>query len=243
MSFDLGVWYSDVPMSGEEAGEFYVRLDRNRVFVRRYPQFDAFWEELNQRFPDLRSPDDPPVDLDALPPSVLETPAEQEARVSDPAASAAFFAALRDKAPEPEDSPWAATLSPSGASVVISIVSSRVGEVATEVLAMAKRHGLLFFDPQELWVWFPPELEEGAPRVVPPLVTLEIAKAVPELKVTIRRGEEMLLQETIATRQEAHGRTRALTLAAGNDFYDVDDPGSAMAQLFDEHDDDWDDDE
>lgn len=243
MSFDLGVWYSDVPLTSEEAGQFYVSLNRNRVFVRRRPEFDAFWQELVARFPDLRSPDDPPADLDAPPAVMLETPEEQQARSSDPAASAAFFEALRNKAPAPEDSPWATTLSPAGASVVMSIVSDRVGEVATEVLAMAKRHGLLLFDPQEPWLWFPPELEEGAPGVARPVVRLEIAGAVPELKVTIRRGEETLLQETIATRQEAHGRARALTLEAGNDFYDVDDPASVAAQLFDEDDDDWDGDE
>jgi hypothetical protein len=42
------------------------------------------------------------------------------------------------------------------------------------------------------------------------------------------------------TRQEAHAQARALTLAKGLDFYDVDDPASAAAQSYEEYDEDED---
>jgi hypothetical protein len=232
MSFDLGVWYSDVPLTREEAGEFYARLNGNRVFVRRHPQFDAFWSELIARFPDQRSPDDPPADFDELSSNLLQTPAEIKPRpMPDAAAQAAFFEAERNKRPVPEDSPWAATLAPAGSAVALPILGSNVRDVAIDVFIMVRRHGLVIFNPQETWVWYPPKLKRRKPRPAPPLLRLRIAGTTPELAVTIRLDEEVLLQATLPSRREAHAQTRALTIEKGLAFYDVDDPGSLAQSI------------
>jgi hypothetical protein len=61
MSFDLGVWYSDTPMSVEQAKSYYAHINSDWVDLRRRPEFDKFVLALRARFADLRSSNDPPA--------------------------------------------------------------------------------------------------------------------------------------------------------------------------------------
>jgi hypothetical protein len=235
MSFDLGVWYSDVPLTREEAGEFYQHLNRNRIFVRRHPQFDAFWKELMARFPDSTAPEEPQIGLDERDSDMLQTPAEREA------ADAAFAAnppPLPDNFdpstfPVDDDSePWAATLAPNGFAVAMPIRFSRVDELAVEIFTLVRRHGLVIYNPQEHWVWYPPKLDRRKPRPVPPVLRLQIAGKIPALSVTLSLGNDPVLQATLPTRLEAHATACASAIEKGLDFYEVDDPASVAQSLY-----------
>jgi len=247
MSFDLGVWYSDVPLTREEAGEFYHRLNDNRVFVRRHPQFDAFWAELMARFPDSAAPDEPQIGLADGRSAMLETPAELKAVAASGAPPAPYVVpeAFRSTSPydataatstaamgDDDDEPWAATLAPKGFAVALPISFSRVDQVAVEIFTMVRRHGLVIFNPQETWVWFPPKLKRRKPRPAPPVLRLRIAGKAPALSVGISLGDNVLVHATLSTRQEAHARACDLAVARCLAFYEVDDPGSLAQSLY-----------
>ena len=52
MSFDLGVWHSETPLSDIEAGELYVKLCKQEwIPTERNAAVDAFYDELIQRYP------------------------------------------------------------------------------------------------------------------------------------------------------------------------------------------------
>jgi len=47
MSFDLGVWYSEHPLTNEEAGDLYARLcEEGPILPCENPAVAAFYEEL-----------------------------------------------------------------------------------------------------------------------------------------------------------------------------------------------------
>src|SRR5579859_2259728 len=109
MTYDVGVWHSDRPMTSAEAASYYRRINHDWVVVRRCRQFDDFWLELLRRLPDLRSPDSPPADLDAPPLSLLMS---RDDLLTPPTHEQTE--AVRLQAPPPEEAPWAATLRPTG---------------------------------------------------------------------------------------------------------------------------------
>jgi hypothetical protein len=232
MSFDLGVWYSDVPLTREEAGEFYRHLNEDRVFVRRHPQFDAFWADLRAMFPDRASPEEPETDFGDWDSAMLQTPADLKAEAAAPVVPAPTLPEMPPAAvPYDDDTPWAATPAPAGFAVALPIRWSRVDEVAPDIFTLVRRHELVIFNPQETWVWFPPKLKRRKARPAAPLVRLQIAGKAPELAVTIRLDADVLLQATLPTRRAAHAQARASTLEKGLAFYEVDDPGSLAQSL------------
>jgi len=66
MSFDLGVWYGDKPLTDAEAGDLYLKLcEQTWVPIDRKPAVDAFYTELTNRYPEIDTvPED---ELDACP--------------------------------------------------------------------------------------------------------------------------------------------------------------------------------
>jgi hypothetical protein len=224
MSFDLGVWYSDAPMTQQEAAAFYRHINTDWVVVRRHPQFDAFWTELLKYLPDLRGIAGPQADLDEPPNSLLLT--AQDIR-NLPPPTAEQLQAIREQAPEdpPENSPWAATLAPAGSAVALPIRGSRVREAAPVVYDLAARHGLVFYDPQSGKVTLPPKLLQPVAGAMPTSgPTLHISGAAPNLAVRVTLDDRILLESELSSRREAHSHARALTLQYGRNYYAVDDP-------------------
>jgi hypothetical protein len=227
MSFDLGVWYSEAPMSVEQAESYYEHINEDWVDLRRQPEFDAFLVQLQARFPDLRSPDDPPADPDEPPSSLLMSVAEMRAA---PPPGPEWAEEMQRKRPSPEDSPWAATLSPTGSGIALSLTWSNVAAVAPEIVALAARANLIVYDPQEDRVFIPPALSgRHETAMAPPRVRLEIAGNAPNVHATIMLDDRVLFDATVASRREAHLQARSLTLEHGLDHYAVSDP-HALAQ-------------
>jgi len=227
MSFDLGIWYSDAPMSVEQAQDYYEHINIEWVDLRRRAEFDAFLTQLQARFPDLRSPDDPPADPDEPPYSLLMSVAEMK---SAPPPGPEWAEEMRRKRPAPENSPWAATLSPTGSGITLSLTWSKVDAVAPEIVDLAARTNLLVYDPQDGRVFVPPALagrQEAA--MAPPRMRLEIAGNAPDVRAKIALDDRMLFDATVPSRREAHRHARTLTLEQGLDHYAVSDP-YALAQ-------------
>jgi hypothetical protein len=62
MSFDLGFWHEDRPITADEAGEVYLELcDGNDRVVNAYPVV-CFLEELAQRYPPIGDYEDDDID-------------------------------------------------------------------------------------------------------------------------------------------------------------------------------------
>jgi hypothetical protein len=62
MSFDLGFWHEDRPLTADEAGERYAELcDGNDRIVTAYPVV-YFIEELAQRYPPIGAYEDDDLD-------------------------------------------------------------------------------------------------------------------------------------------------------------------------------------
>ena len=56
MSYDFGVWYSDVPMTDQEAGELYVKLCEEAVVMTTdSAAVDSFYNELTSGWPEIDS--------------------------------------------------------------------------------------------------------------------------------------------------------------------------------------------
>ena len=54
MSFDLGVWYSERPLTDKEAADIYLNLCQNWPFLEGdKPNVVAFYNELIQRWPEI----------------------------------------------------------------------------------------------------------------------------------------------------------------------------------------------
>ena len=112
MSFDLGVWNSEEPITDAQASETYLRLCQDLPYLDgENAAVEAFYQELIQRWPEI----------DTIP----------EEKVGD-------F----------DFCPWSCALNHSGRAVVMSCVWSKATEVGRVVEALARKHGLLLFDPQ-----------------------------------------------------------------------------------------------
>jgi hypothetical protein len=62
MSFDLGVWYSDVSLTNEEAGEIYVKLCQNKLTLGGESEaVKGFYTDLTARWPEI---DTVPIEVD-----------------------------------------------------------------------------------------------------------------------------------------------------------------------------------
>jgi hypothetical protein len=54
MSFDLGVWYSDTPLTDEDAGDLYVKLcEETWIPIEENAAVDAFYADLTSRYPEI----------------------------------------------------------------------------------------------------------------------------------------------------------------------------------------------
>jgi hypothetical protein len=224
MSFDLGVWYSEAPMTLDQAQSYYEHINSDWVDLRRRAEFDAFLLALQARFPDLRSPDDPPADPDEPPISQMQSVAEMK---SAPQAGPEWLEEMRKKRPTPDESPWAATLDPHGSGIALSIRWSKVETVAPVVVDLAARANLLVYDPQNSHVFVPPTLAgKETAAMAPPRVTLEVAGNAPNVQATVTLDDRVLLDASVPSRREAHRHARALALEHGLDHYAVKDPHS-----------------
>lgn len=227
MSFDIGVWYSDAPMTQMEAAAFYRHINTDWVVVRRHPEFDAFLTELLARLPDLAAPGVAQAELDEPPKSMLLTIGDIRNR---PPPTPEQLRAIREQVPEdpPENSPWAAGVGPGGAAVALPIRWDRVREAAPIIYDLAARHGLIVYDPQSGKVALPPSPQWPGPDAMPG-PTMRISSAGSKLAVTITLDDRIVLESELSSRREAHSRARALTLQYGRTYYAVDDP-SCLAQ-------------
>lgn len=125
MSFDLGVWYSDVPVSLEEASEFYQDLCENgSESHKENGAIGAFYKELTARWPEI----------DSVP----------EEKVGD-------F----------DFSPWSCNLDRYGDAIVMCCVWSEAAKVEKVVRELARKQGLVFYDPQADRVLLPDHLNSG----------------------------------------------------------------------------------
>jgi hypothetical protein len=219
MSFDLGVWYSDVPLTRPQAAEFYRHINTDWVVVRRQPEFDAFLGELLSRFPSFPSVND----VDQPPSAMLETMDE----VKTPP-TAEQPSAWRQQPAPPDDSPWAATLGPRGSAVTLPITGSGLAVVEV-VYALAARHGLIVYNPQSGQVTLPATLHgPSANSSGVPLLTLRIAGEPHALRMKISIDDRILVDTVLTSRLEAHSQARSLALQNGLALYQVDDPKCLM---------------
>jgi hypothetical protein len=63
MSFDLGVWYSESPLSDKEAGDTYLSLCNGvRTATKASPAVGVFYRELTNRYPELGSVSEHEID-------------------------------------------------------------------------------------------------------------------------------------------------------------------------------------
>src|SRR5215469_4156160 len=231
MSFDLGIWYSDVPIRLEQALSFYQHINQDWVSVRRSPEIDAFLHDLLTRFPDGHYPKPPLQDPDEPPAALLMTFAElrasAEARDADEIAADVKAAAASACDSE---SPWASSpVSAKGAWVVLAIVGSKIATTVPVIIDLALRHELVLYDPQEARLYLPPSLE-GRP-VAPPderLMILRIAGKVPMLHATLLLNGETIETREFSNRRDAHKAARELARAHWLDYYQVEDRASLM---------------
>jgi hypothetical protein len=240
MSFDLGVWYSDAPMSVEQARSYYAHINSDWVDLRRRPEFDEFLTTLRARFPDPRAPDARPADPDEPPGSLMMSVGELMSRVkSEPApppltpeqmdewrrTSPTLQAEMENPSPE-------LSLNPTGSGLAISISWSDVETVAPVVVDIAARANVLVYDPQNRRVFVPPALAgKAASAIAPPRVTLQVVGNAPNVHATITLDERVLLEVTVPSRREAHRHARDLALGHGLDHYAVDDPRSLSQSM------------
>jgi hypothetical protein len=63
MSFDLGVWHSDVPLSDKEAAEIYVHLCQDWPYLKgESHSIVSFYDELTRRWPEIDTVPDEEID-------------------------------------------------------------------------------------------------------------------------------------------------------------------------------------
>jgi hypothetical protein len=222
VSYAFAVWYSDVPMGPQEALTIYHHLGKDWVVVRRRPEFEAFWQELLSRLPDLQSPGTPPHSLDALPPHLLATPDEIRENVGK---GAQERGRLRMRPPPPDNSPWASDLRPMGSALSMAISGSYIKDTVPILLEMTERHGLIAYDPQTDEVFLPSSLKGSLdPQCVAVRQTLQIHGSPPSLEVRLILDGRVVFADVFSSRAEAHARSRAIAIEHGVPFYEVDDP-------------------
>ncbi len=240
MSFDLGVWYSDAPMSVEQARSYYAHINSDWVDLRRRPEFDDFLTMLRARFPDPRGPDARPADPDEPPAALMMSMGELMSRVKSepppPPLTPEQMDELRGTGPklqaEMENSSPKLSLNPTGSGLALSIAWSDADAVAPVVIDIAGRANVLVYDPQNRRVFVSPALAGKAEAAIaPPRVTLQVAGNAPNVHATITLDERVLLEVTVPSRREAHRHARDLTLGQGLDHYAIDDPRSLSQSM------------
>jgi hypothetical protein len=230
MSFDLGIWYSEAPMTADEAGAYFEHINSDWVVVRRAAEIDAFLRDLLERFPDGWYPKPPPDSPDDPPIALLQSAAELRATAAAVAANGVPPAWPSE---EPEDMPWATSpIAAQGSTVTLSISFSAVQRTAPVVHELAMRHGLVFYDPQSHHVALPRSLADKTTPALPPRrLMLRISGKPPNLGSTLLLDGVALGAGVVASRREAHAEARQLALSHRLDHYQVEDPGSLAQSL------------
>jgi len=222
MSFDLGVWYMSVAMSQRQAADYYQHMGSDWVFVERNSQFDSFLKDLTEQLPDLRSPSDPPVSPDTVSPALLQTIDDLKAL---PPPSDAQLNSFREKAPIPETSPWADTMSPSGSTIQLTIGWSFVEKTVPLVYRLAEQHGLTIFDPQSGTVAVPKNVEiKSDPDLLKVHLSMRINGKPPALDVVFVVDGKPDPHASFRSRLAAHEAARKLAVSRHLRFYEVVDP-------------------
>jgi hypothetical protein len=179
VSYSLAIWYSDLPMGTQEGQTFYHHLGWHWLVVRRRPEFDAFWQELLSRLPDLRPLGAPTRELDELPPHLLSTPDEirERERLRCETKDIHLRPARLHPVPAiPRTSPWASSLWPMASAIRLAISGSYLKRTLPILFEMASRYGLIVYNPQEGQVTLPPSLQgPGDPLSVAVRLTLSVA--------------------------------------------------------------------
>src|ERR1700734_2067336 len=122
MSFDLGVWSCEEPLSDAQASETYLRLCEEWPYLEgENAAVKAFYRGLFQRWPEI----------DTIP---------------------------EEKIDDLDFCPWSCALIPSGRAVVLFCLWPKAPEGAQYVEALARKHGLVLFDPQADRVILPEHL-------------------------------------------------------------------------------------
>jgi hypothetical protein len=230
MSFDLGIWYSEVPMTAEEAGAYFEHINSDWVVVRRAAEIDAFLRDLLERFPDGWYPKPPPDSPDDPPAALLKSAAELRAAAD---AAPADWVPPPWPSEEPEDMPWATSpIAAQGSTVTLSLSFDAVERTAPAIYELAMRHGLVFYDPQSDHVALPPSLAgKTVPTVPRQLLVLRIAGTPPNLGATLLLDGRPLAAAVVASRREAHAQARQDALSLGLDHYQVEDPASLAQSI------------
>jgi hypothetical protein len=128
MSCDYGVWYSEAPLTNEEAAKIYVGLCEQWPFLEGENQaVRAFYDELTARWPELDSVPD-------------------------------------EKIGDKNYCPWSCAISHSGAAVVTACVWSMADKVGSIIKELARKHELVFYDPQDDRVRLPDRQESRQVR-------------------------------------------------------------------------------
>lgn len=123
MSCDYGVWYSDTPLTQDQAAKIYFALCEQWPFLQGESQaVRAFYDELTKRWPELDTVPD-------------------------------------EKIGDKDYCPWSCAISHSGMAVVTACVWSMASKVGSFVEELAKKHKLVFFDPQSERVVLPEQLK------------------------------------------------------------------------------------
>jgi hypothetical protein len=219
-SFDLGVWYSNAAMDVMEAAAVYNHINYDWVVVERRREFDSFLSELTTRFPDLRSPSEPPVWPDAPPDAFLKTLDDLKTRPSDER-----IRKTQSQEPPPDDSPWQDTLAPTGSTITLSINWDRVEETMPVIYQLAARHGLMVFDPQSNILTIPPQIPRtGTSEIAQAHLKMHISGKPPALDVVLTLDGKVVAHNTVATRAQAHVQAREAAINSHLALYEVADP-------------------
>jgi hypothetical protein len=219
-SFDLGVWYSDAAMDVMQASAVYNHINYDWVVVERRPEFDAFLSELTARFPDLRSPSEPPVSPDAPPDAFLKTLDDLKTPPSE-----AQIRQMQSLEPPPDDSPWQDTLEPTGSTITLSINWDRVEETMPVIYQLAARHGLMVYDPQSNTLTVPPQIpRSGTSEIVQAHLKMHISGKTPDLDVVLTLDGKVVAHNAVANRVQAHAQAREAAIKNHLAVYEAADP-------------------
>jgi len=223
MSFDLAVWYSDHPMSADDAGTFYGHICGGWVIVREHPALRAFCLELAAEIPGALDPDDLERDFLTTPTTHLMTYADLMTRPS-----ALFPASLAPSREEPP--PWRLITSFRGLAMTMSL-GSRKREVGSTIHRLAGTHGLIGYNPQSGEVAIPPQLA-GTPYLpLPEPVRMVIEEQPEHLTIRISLEDKLLFEGKMSVRREAHDLARDLTIRLGQLAYAVEDKRTLSSRL------------
>lgn len=215
MSFDLAVWYSDFPMSADDAGAFYGHINGDWVIVREHPAIREFCRALMTEFPGILDPADLERDFLATPTTHLLTYADLVARPS-----ALFPASSQQSAGEPP--PWRIITSFRGLAMTMSLGSGK-SDVGPAIHRLAGTHGLIGYNPQAGDVAIPPRLVGMPDEPLSEPVRMTITEKPENLDIRISFENHLLFEGRVSSRREAHDLARDHTLKLERLAYAVED--------------------